>query len=279
MVKMGSVWDRTAEFLSDNLGAVLPIALLTFFVPMSILRSLSPIVATASGSLALTVGAIELALVVAVFWGMLTITVMALDFVSAAGQTAPSIATRRLLPTLLVSIALFVVSLAALQPVPLILIAAGVDVEAAARTGMVAIPRGTAWLIVGYFLLVAVLFLWASARLSVVVPVILREKKSFGALSRSWRLTRGYALRIIGVLILYAVVSLVSALAALTVFGSILSLILGNDGDTISLASVLTSIVVAAVQTAFMVIPPVFTAKLYVALTAQAGLHQNEAAV
>ena len=36
MVNMGNVWDRTTEFLSDNLGAVVPIALLTIFVPQSI---------------------------------------------------------------------------------------------------------------------------------------------------------------------------------------------------------------------------------------------------
>jgi hypothetical protein len=44
----------------------------------------------------------------------------------------------------------------------------------------------------------------------------------------------------------------------------------------VTLSSVMTSIVVAAVQSAFMVIPPVFTAKLYLALTA-AGFRQTEA--
>jgi hypothetical protein len=36
MVKMSTVWDRTAEFLSDNIGAIVPVALLAFFVPASI---------------------------------------------------------------------------------------------------------------------------------------------------------------------------------------------------------------------------------------------------
>ena len=38
MISMGSVWDRTAEFLSDHLGTILPIALLAIFVPAVVSR-------------------------------------------------------------------------------------------------------------------------------------------------------------------------------------------------------------------------------------------------
>ena len=37
MVNMGNVWDRTTEFLSDNLGAVLPVTLPVAY-PLSALR-------------------------------------------------------------------------------------------------------------------------------------------------------------------------------------------------------------------------------------------------
>lgn len=275
MVKMGTVWDRTAEFLSDNVAAIVPIALLTFFVPMSVMGSLPPEVAVSNPTWMVTLAIVQLALALVVFWGSLAITVMALDVVSVEGQTAKSIATRRLFPTLLVWIVLFVLLIGALQPVPFILMAAGVDVQEVARNGTVSLPYSAGWLLVGYFLLVSALFLWASARLAVVVPVILRERKSFGALRRSWQLTRGHAPRIIGVLILYVVIAIVSWFAALLVFGSIFQLILGS-GDGVTLASVMTSIVVAAVQSAFMVIPPAFTAKLYLAL-ADAGPRHAEA--
>ena len=38
MVVIGSVWDRTVEFISDNLSAVVPIALMGIFAPLSIWR-------------------------------------------------------------------------------------------------------------------------------------------------------------------------------------------------------------------------------------------------
>ena len=40
---MSTVWDRTAEFLSDNLAALTPLVLLGIFVPLTLLGSLMPL--------------------------------------------------------------------------------------------------------------------------------------------------------------------------------------------------------------------------------------------
>ena len=40
---MSTVWDRTAEFLSDNLAALTPIVLLGIFVPLTLLGNLMPL--------------------------------------------------------------------------------------------------------------------------------------------------------------------------------------------------------------------------------------------
>jgi hypothetical protein len=58
----------------------------------------------------------------------------------------------------------------------------------------------------------------------------------------------------------------------------VFALVAGGEHEGVSLSGVMTSIVVAAVQAAFLVIPPVFTAKLYLALTARAGMHPSAAA-
>ena len=273
MVKMSIVWDRTAEFLSDNIAAVLPIALLAFFVPASIEGNFAAAMTRAGEWLKIVLYVLQLVFALVSLWGSLVITAMALDI--ATERSAANIATRRLIPALVVSIVMIVVASALVLPVPGILAFNGYDMAAMARGENVNMSMSVAGFIVLYLLTLTLLLLWVIARLIVATPVVVRESRVLSALGESWRLTRGSALRIVGVIILFAIVSWVAALAAKTVFGSIFALVAGN-GDGVTLSSVMTSIVVAAVQSAFMVIPPVFTAKLYLALTA-AGFRQTEA--
>lgn len=273
MVKMSIVWDRTAEFLSDNIAAVLPIALLAFFVPASIEGNFAAAMTGAGEWLKIVLYVLQLVFALVSLWGSLVITAMALDI--ATERSAANIATRRLIPALVVSIVMIVVASALVLPVPGILAFNGYDMAAMARGENVNMSMSVAGFIVLYLLALTLLLLWVIARLIVATPVVVRESRVLSALGESWRLTRGSALRIVGVIILFAIVSWVAALAAKTVFGSIFALVAGN-GDGVTLSSVMTSIVVAAVQSAFMVIPPVFTAKLYLALTA-AGFRQTEA--
>jgi hypothetical protein len=273
MVKMSIVWDRTAEFLSDNIAAVLPIALLAFFVPASIEGNFAAAMTGAGEWLKIALYVLQLVFALVSLWGSLVITAMALDI--ATERSAANIATRRLIPALVVSIVMIVVASALVLPVPGILAFNGYDMAAMARGENVNMSMSVAGFIVLYLLALTLLLLWVIARLIVATPVVVRESRVLSALGQSWRLTRGSALRIVGVIILFAIVSWVAALAAKTVFGSIFALVAGN-GEGVTLSSVMTSIVVAAVQSAFMVIPPVFTAKLYLALTA-AGFRQTEA--
>jgi len=263
MIKMGTVWDRAAEFLTDNLPAILPIALLAYFVPLSIQGSFAPVIEDASPGLALVLHLITLAFAILSLWGSLTLAAMVLGIAGDPG----SIAVRRLLPALIVWIAVLAGFCLLFLPVILALIAGGADLDSMARGIRPAIPRVIAWPLVLYCLAALAVMLWTCARLIVVTPVIVAERRIFGALARSWRLTRGVTWRVIGVILLFAMVSLVAGLAAKTVFGSIFQLVAGPGGG-LSLTGVLTSVTVAAVQTAFSVIVPVFTAKLYQALIA-----------
>ncbi|HWU96609.1 MAG TPA: hypothetical protein VN029_13500, partial [Sphingomonas sp.] len=88
MAKMGTVWDRTAEFLSDNLGAVLPVALLAFFVPASIEGSFQAAKTGAGPGLILSLYLVQLAFGILSLWGSLTIVAMALDMADARGAGA-----------------------------------------------------------------------------------------------------------------------------------------------------------------------------------------------
>lgn len=270
MVKMGTVWDRTAEFLSDNIAAVVPIALLAFFVPACIGGNFAALSVGATFSLMLVLRLIQLAFAVLSLWGSLAITAMALDM--TADQSAGTIALHRLPKAILVSLVMLAAVVVLVLPIPGVLAANGYDMAAAASGNPPAMSGGMALFVSLYGLALAVVLLWLFARLSVATPLIVREREGLGALGGSWHLTRGVALRIVGVILLYVVVSWVAQLAANTVFGSIFTLVAGTDSGGLTLAGVLTSIVVAAVQTAFMVLAPAFLAKLYLALTGRAGL-------
>jgi hypothetical protein len=273
MVKMGNVWDRTAEFLSDNIAAILPIALIAFFIPASIAGNFDAASLGASPGVRLSLGMVQVAFAVLSVWGSLAITAMALDI---AGTEGPArIALRRLPATLLVSIVLLLGLLLLATPIGVILALSGTDFAAMPDPSAVKLDPSSAGAIGIYGVVLFFVLLWLFARLIVVTPVIVREGRMFGAIPQSWRLTRGSALRIVGVLILYVVVAWVAQLAAVTVFGTIFALIAGGDGEGISLAGVLTSIVAGAVQTGFSVLMPAFIAKLYLALIAEVGLHSS----
>ncbi len=267
MVSMGSVWDRTAEFLSDNLGTLLPIALLAIFVPSTISANLSGLQATATQGAATWLGLGVFVLALVGFWGQLAVTALAID--PALGREATKVATRRFPAALLVAIVMLVAALLLVIPIGVMLAIGGVDLTGLEGGTMPTVPESVALWVTLYGLVVLVLAIWLFARMAVVVPAIVGDRLAIGAFARSWQLTRGAALKIIGVVILYLIVSIVANLAATTAFGVVISLIAGRGEDGLSLASVLTTIVGGAVSTAFTVLGTAFVAKLYVALLAR----------
>ncbi|MBB5710124.1 hypothetical protein [Sphingomonas xinjiangensis] len=274
---MGTVWDRTAEFVGDNVAAILPVALMAFFVPASVEGSLAAIPPREGTMLPMLLALLQLVFALLSFWGTLAITAMGLDLVS--DRSAGRVALSRLPVTLLVTLLLVVAILVLASPVPVVLAVSGYDLVAMSRGGSFDVGPGIAAFAALYLLLLTGAVLWCSARLAILTPTIVRERRGMTSIARSWQLTRGHALRILGVLILYAVVSWVAQLAAKTVFGSIFELVAGGgEGEGLTLADILTSIVVAAVQSGFLVLFAAFTAKLYLALASQSELRRDPAA-
>ncbi|HSI18308.1 MAG TPA: hypothetical protein VK980_11095 [Sphingomonas sp.] len=264
MVVIGSVWDRTVEFISDNLSAVVPIALMGIFVPLSIYTSLAPLAAGVSPGQRSLVYVVMIALGLWSLWGKLAITALALD-PHAGRPGAIQMAGRRFLPTVGISLILLAILLAATAPVWIALQLAGFDFAAAA-SGHAAMPSdGVRGFIILYAMLLGIIVLWIAARLSALLPTIVMERRGLGALRRSFRLTRGVAWKIVGVVLLYVIVAFVAEKATQFVFGTILGLLFSNEGR-VSLATILTSILVGVVATGFTVLAAAFCAKLYLAL-------------
>lgn len=268
-VTMSGAWDRTTQFLSDHGGAAATIAGATLFVPGAVQGVLEPVQAAAAatgGNLLLSLAFVAIALLA--LFGQLALVALAIDPAPDRGR-ALAVAAARFLPmigiTLVVMIALF---LAALPPI-LLLAADGMDFVAAMAGSRPDVSPGTGLLLVLYILVLLPVMIWLAARLSLLSAVIVGERRGLGAIARSWRLTRGIALRIAGAIILLGVVGVVALLAAQTVFGSIFRIALGDEG-TVNAAVVLTAIVVALVSAAFTTVFSVFLAKVYVAAAARA---------
>lgn len=264
MVKMGAVWDRTAEFLTDNLSAVLPVALIAFYVPASIQGNFADLASGGGETLALILALVNLAFAALGLWGSLTLIAMA-----GAGEDrveAGALATRRLGPALLVLSLLLGATCLLFAPLPVVLLAQGFD-AGEVLSGKVEVGGALAWGLGGYCLALVAALLFAATRLAIVTPAIVVESRALSAIARSFAMTRGHMFAILGVVVLYTVVTVVAILAARLVFGSIFHLLVDGE-EGMSLATVLTSITTAAVQTGFTVLPPVFSAKLFLALRA-----------
>ena len=269
MVQMSTVWDRTTAFAAGAIAAILPVALLLLFLPIAIQVALTPLLVAQSLPVRIVV--------MALFWaielsGTLSLMALALSATPRPGDAVRA-AMLRLGPTIAIFIFLLVVAGLLIIPIHLVMAGAGIDfasLHAGHAIGIGNMTAAGAWFILGYGLLLIIAGIWVTARLLVIEPVILVERRGIGAVMQAFRLTRGLALRIIGALILYGLVSTVAILAVQTVCGSIFVLVAPADSG-LSLAAVLTSIAVAAVSTAFKVIAAIFIAKLYIAVDETRG--------
>ena len=264
VVEISKVWDRTTGFASGALGAIMPIALVLLFVPISIQLAITPLLVKQAVATRV--------IVMFVFWAIELLGTLSLIALALGGGIRPGEAIRaalaRLGPAIAIFILIGVVVAIVASPIGIVLAHAGVDMaqlQAGDKAGIGALTAGSAWFMLLYGLLLVVVGVWVTARLLVIEPVIVAERRGIGAIAHAFRLTRGLALKIVGVLILYWIVATIAVWAAQMVFGSIFSLIAPNDGD-IGLATVLTSIVVAAVSTGFKVVAAIFVAKLYQAI-------------
>ncbi|WP_157084575.1 hypothetical protein [Sphingomonas pituitosa] len=266
MAKMGIVWDRTAAFVGERLGTLLPVALVAFVVPGVVSSCAQVLAAGATSGARLGLGALVLLLSLPSIWGSLTVIALATG--EERLPNAGGLAMRRLPATVLVSVGLGLAAVLALLPVAVILAASGYDVAAiaAGQAGNVVVDPRASGLVALYMLVLVPLLLVAFTRLLLVTPVVLREGVLFGAIRRSWALTRKHGWRIFGMLLLFGLTGGIAQLAAQAVFGSVFTLLAGG-GQGLTTAFVLTTLATSCVQAIVMVLLAAFQGRLYVALT------------
>lgn len=267
MVNMGTVWDRTTEFLSDHLNAILPIAVLAIFVPQSISSAIGP--AKDALGPALTQGLVFL-LLLPILWGQLVIVALTVD-PDSGRAAAQSLATRRFGQLLVAMLLVFAVLVLLSLPIFVALAAGGVDFAAmssGSATAMPALSPGLTGFVLIYALLLVAVLVFVSVRLSTLLfAVIAAEGGVIGALRRSFALTRGIFWKTFGVLLLFGMVLWVACMAVTFVFGALFRM-LAPDAGPFGIGAIVVAILVGLLTTAYSVIVSIFSAKLYRAVTA-----------
>lgn len=268
MTRIGTVWDSALEAVRGRAGLIAPIAIGALFVPNVVQAATqayrttpAAFVTTGTG---LLFGLLSIAILVVTFWGALAITAITSDPNTTRADAARA-ATARLLPLVGICLVLgFALTLLGL-PFILLLALAGVDFSQMTPGQTPTVSGGTAVLGFLYMAAFFLLLLWVFARLLPLVPTVLHERLGLRSIGHAFRMTRGLGWRLVGAVLLYGVVLVVSTLAAQAVFGLVARLLLG--ADSIATAQFVGGIAVAAVSTVFSVLSYAFVARLYVALT------------
>ncbi|WP_159754832.1 glycerophosphoryl diester phosphodiesterase membrane domain-containing protein [Sphingomonas sp. 8AM] len=261
MVRIGDVWDRTVDVLRGRTAILTGIVLLTLVLPGIVVGALGTIVPVSDPFVA-AVPLIRFATLVLLVLGVLAITAVASD--PAVDRTQGlRIAGQRLLPALGVLTALVIAAIALFIPAGVLFRLSGATLSGAGTLDMShAAPGYTAG--AGLLVLLAALFgLWLSARIVPLFGIVVNERRGFGALRRSLTLTSGSTLKLIGVLILYFVLTTVAMLAATSVVGVIARLVLGGDapGGVAFVVAVVRTLISAGAT----MVQSVFYARFYVA--------------
>lgn len=265
MVRVGVVWDRTVAFIGDHAGALVPIALGTLVLPNALSGALEPVRAVAPLGTRALIGLVMIAAGLVTIWGQLAITALALEPVEARGGALGE-GGRRLPAMVGVSLTLLVAFVVVSLPLWILIYLAGMASMDMAGIQSVATGAARGRILIGV-LVMALLLLWIGARLSVLMPVVVAERRGLGAIPRAFALTRGLGLKMAAVILLYVVVLSIASYAAQTVFGTVLALLTGGAGS-VTVASVLTALAVAVVAAIFAALASVFTAQLYRAIRA-----------
>lgn len=263
---MGDVWDRTTQVLSGRAGALAGIGALTLFLPLVVTLLIALVMPPVAPSTAIVTLVLLLVVAVLGVLGALAMLALASDPATTRADAWRQ-ARQRLLPAIGVSAVLVAIAAIALLPVIVVVWQAKIDMASLAGTGAAAVATGTKSFLAIYYLAYFIFLFWAFARLAPLNAVVLHERLGLGAIRRSFALTRGHTWRLIGVILLYAIVLTIVRLAVQSVIGVVFRLALGPQ--QIPLAMLFAGVAGAVVTTAFTVIAVTFTAQLYVALAAR----------
>lgn len=264
MTSIGTVWDRAVDFVRDHLGAAMPVLLATQFAAPAVSSSLGGLRAGGGAGTSAVLGLVSLVTTLISLWGALYLVAFAAQ--PSGRETsaeAMRLARTRFLPMVGVSVVMLAVLGVLALPGVLLAVGSGFDFVSL-MNGVPPQPESFATLgpALLYFVLLGLVVLWLSARLLPINAVVAMERRGIGSIGRAFALTRGMTFKLIGVLILYAIVAGVAISAVQFVVGAVFALFAGN-GEGITVAGVAAAVAAAAVAAALALYQTAFTGKLY----------------
>lgn len=270
MVSIGTIWDRTVDFVRDHLGSLATVVLATQFAPTVVTGSLERVRATATGGTSVAYGLVTLAATLLALWGSLYLIGYAAQPTGRErAAEARRIATSRFLPLIGVSLVLLIGFTVLALPGVILAATSGFDFVSA-MNGVTLTPEqyGTLGPAALYFVVLVIVGIWLFARLLTVNAVVAMERRGLGAIARGFAMTRGMTLKLVGLLILYGIITGVAVSAARFVVGS-LAAILGTPGSGVGVGDVVTAVAIAAVSAVLALYQAAFIGKLYRAIVGE----------
>lgn len=268
-ISISRAWDETKARVGADGRLFTTVAAALLLVPQAIVAAIAPPEDLSGTAPAGWVNLLALLASVVGIVGQVAIIRLAQVPGTSVGE-AISHGLRRLLPIIgaiiLLVIAVFIVA------IPLMLLLGGaVALEAVGSGTTPADPT-----IVTAALLIVLLTILVAPKLLMMMPVATAERGGpLHILKRSWTLSNGHYLRLLGFMLLIVVAAIVVVLAVQVVLGAALLAILGNL-EPLSVGALVYALLFGAAQAAFAVIISIMLARLYLQL---AGRDQAEVSV
>lgn len=258
-LSIGKAWDETRQILARDGRLITSISLALILVPQALAGVIVPPPNLSGVEPPSWMPLITLLVLCAGVIGQMAIIRLALGPTASVGE-AINHGLRRS-PTALGALILFGLGLALLL-VPLFVLIAGADAVQAMAEGRSSPRSGTAILLI---LLVIVL---VSARFQLMLPVAAAESGGpIKVLRRSWALTSGHYLKLLGFIALVLITALVVLITVQMLGGIIAKLALG-DVQPFSLSALVVALIMAAAQAAVTTILSTLLARIYAQLAA-----------
>ncbi len=259
-----TAWNETAAFVQREARLLFPLAFMLLALPVALMEAIRPRTGPNEVPEAGAWMIVGLVALVGTLIGNLALNQLALRSGVSVGEALRH-ALRRLLPVLGAALLLIAAGIALLMAVAILAVLvtggvpgpdAGVPNEAMQRASLLML------------IVVAPVLVYFWARLLPMPAVAVAEPGGpFSIISRSWRLTRGHVLKLVGFVLLVAILMIVLRIAAISVFGSLL-IVAAGPAEPGSLSALLVITVMAAVNTVLAVYLATLVARIYAQLAA-----------
>ena len=260
-LSISRAWDETKARIASDGRLITIVAAATLLLPQAVVTVIAP-PETLSGEQA--GGLINLLMLIAALVGMIgQIAIIRMALVHAAG-VGESIqhGVRRFFPAFVAAFILVVAMFVILVPV-IILLTGAADLESV-ESGAMSPAVGLA------VMLMLLLAIFIGVRFLLLMPVATAENGGpIHILKRSWSLSSGHYLRLLGFMFLILVAAIIVVITVQFVGGAIVAAVFAGDVRPLSLGALLYALLFGAVQAAFAAVLSIMLARIYVQLAGE----------